>query len=84
MRDAGGAGHGRLRRLRRVVVRAGGTVALAGLLRRHRRRRCGREIAELGGRVLDGPQDTPHGRMVAAIDDQGAVFLLCQPTRSEN
>jgi len=35
-------------------------------------------VAELGGRVLDGPEDTPYGRILTAQDPFGAVFLLAQ------
>src|SRR6266566_503954 len=33
-------------------------------------------VTELGGRVIDGPIDTPQGPMLVASDPQGAVFAL--------
>ncbi|HEY7595585.1 MAG TPA: VOC family protein [Actinophytocola sp.] len=35
-------------------------------------------IAELGGRVLYPPTDTPYGRLASAADDQGAMFFVIQ------
>lgn len=36
-------------------------------------------IPDLGGTVVSPPTDTPHGRMVIAVDDQGAGFSLMAP-----
>lgn len=35
-------------------------------------------VAELGGRVLYPPTDTPYGRLASAADDQGAMFFVIQ------
>jgi hypothetical protein len=35
-------------------------------------------VAELGGRVLYPPTDTPYGRLASAADDQGALFFVIQ------
>jgi hypothetical protein len=35
-------------------------------------------VAELGGRVLFPPTDTPYGRLASAADDQGAMFFVIQ------
>lgn len=35
-------------------------------------------IAELGGRLLAGPGDTPYGRLATALDPRGAVFQVLQ------
>jgi len=35
-------------------------------------------VKELGGTVMEGPIDTPYGRMVFAVDPQGAMFRLLQ------
>lgn len=37
---------------------------------------------ELGGSVIDGPEDTPFGRMATLADDQGATFLVAGPTEA--
>jgi predicted enzyme related to lactoylglutathione lyase len=34
------------------------------------------KIAELGGRAVAPPFDTPYGRMAVVADDQGAVFAV--------
>lgn len=31
---------------------------------------------KLGGQVLDGPMDSPHGRLATVADDQGATFQI--------
>ena len=36
-------------------------------------------LTSLGGRLLDGPADTPFGRIATVTDDQGAMFQLLQP-----
>ena len=36
-------------------------------------------IGELGGSVLDGPVDSPYGRVATVSDPQGASFQLLQP-----
>jgi predicted enzyme related to lactoylglutathione lyase len=36
------------------------------------------KITELGGRVLDGPMDSPYGRVVTVTDPEGATFQLQQ------
>jgi predicted enzyme related to lactoylglutathione lyase len=38
------------------------------------------KVAELGGRVLEKPFDTPYGRMSAVADNFGASFCLLKPT----
>ncbi len=35
-----------------------------------------KRIAQLGGKVLNGPMDVPGGRIVMAVDPQGAFFAL--------
>ncbi|NNG19918.1 VOC family protein [Naumannella sp. ID2617S] len=35
-------------------------------------------INELGGRLLDGPEDTPFGRIATVADPQGAMFQIGQ------
>lgn len=37
------------------------------------------KVTELGGRVLGEPFDSPFGRQVRVMDDQGAAFLLIAP-----
>lgn len=32
-----------------------------------------------GGRVIDGPQDSPFGRVASVLDPAGATFQLNQP-----
>jgi predicted enzyme related to lactoylglutathione lyase len=34
------------------------------------------KVTELGGTVLQGPDDTPYGRLVACTDPTGAAFKL--------
>lgn len=34
------------------------------------------KVVELGGAVLDGPTDSPHGRVATVVDDQGAQFQI--------
>lgn len=36
-------------------------------------------IPQLGGKVLDGPEDSPYGRVATVADPQGAHFQLMQP-----
>lgn len=36
------------------------------------------KLAELGGRLLDGPQDSPYGRVATVADDQGAQFQMLE------
>ncbi|WP_349826995.1 VOC family protein [Brevibacterium litoralis] len=36
------------------------------------------KVTELGGRVADGPMDTPFGRIATVIDPEGATFQLNQ------
>jgi hypothetical protein len=36
----------------------------------------GARIAELGGQVMVGPMDVPGGRIVVAMDPQGAIFAI--------
>ena len=36
-------------------------------------------VADLGGAVLDGPTDTPYGRMATVADPAGATFKLRRP-----
>lgn len=36
-------------------------------------------LPELGGRVLDGPVDSPFGRIATVADPQGATFQLLEP-----
>ncbi|MFJ7210185.1 VOC family protein [Amycolatopsis sp. NPDC098790] len=36
-------------------------------------------VTELGGRVLDQPFDSPYGRQVRVLDDQGVAFLVIAP-----
>lgn len=36
-------------------------------------------VATLGGAVLDGPMDSPYGRLATVADPQGASFQLLQP-----
>jgi hypothetical protein len=40
------------------------------------------KVAELGGKVLAGPFDSPAGRMGVAQDPQGAVFSFIKPAPS--
>ena len=35
------------------------------------------KVAALGGKVTDGPEDSPFGRIVTVRDREGAVFQLC-------
>ncbi|MEU0789654.1 VOC family protein [Amycolatopsis sp. NPDC005961] len=37
------------------------------------------KVAELGGRALDRPFDSPYGRQVRVVDDQGVPFLIIAP-----
>ncbi|WP_333617878.1 VOC family protein [Dietzia sp.] len=34
------------------------------------------KVAELGGRITDGPQDSPYGRVMTAVDPEGVTFQL--------
>lgn len=36
------------------------------------------KLTSLGGRLLDGPTDTPFGRIATVTDDQGAMFQVMQ------
>ena len=36
-------------------------------------------IAELGGSVLEGAQDSPYGRLATVADPLGATFRVIQP-----
>lgn len=40
-------------------------------------------IAALGGTVLRGPEDTPYGRLTAALDPSGAAFSVMGPNTGE-
>lgn len=35
------------------------------------------KVAELGGRLLDGPVDSPFGRIATVADPEGATFQIC-------
>ncbi|MDN5910313.1 MAG: hypothetical protein L0H76_12055 [Brevibacterium sp.] len=35
-------------------------------------------MAELGGKALAGPEDSPYGRIVTVTDPEGATFQLQQ------
>lgn len=35
------------------------------------------KVASLGGKVTDGPEDSPFGRIVTVLDREGATFQLC-------
>ena len=35
-------------------------------------------VAELGGKVLAGPEDSPYGRIATVTDPEGATFQLQQ------
>jgi len=39
-----------------------------------------RTAQRLGGRVLNGPEDTPYGRFAVLADNQGAVFAVIDPS----
>lgn len=39
---------------------------------------------ELGGNVMHGPFDTPHGRVAVVADPYGAVFSVIQPPTAAN
>jgi len=34
------------------------------------------DVVRPGGSVVDGPVDTPHGRIATAVDPSGATFRL--------
>jgi uncharacterized protein len=36
-------------------------------------------ITELGGQIVEPPADTPHGRLVTAMDNQGVSFRVMAP-----
>ena len=40
-------------------------------------------VRENGGRVIDGPSDTPFGRMSHAADSTGAAFTFIQLPKEE-
>ncbi|MGR3931561.1 VOC family protein [Streptomyces sp. BRA346] len=40
-----------------------------------------RTAHRLGGRVLNGPEDTPYGRFAVLADNQGAVFAVIDTSR---
>lgn len=42
-----------------------------------------RTITSLGGSVLDGPMDTPFGRLATVADPAGATFQIAQMTEEE-
>ncbi len=39
-------------------------------------------VLRLGGRVHREPSDSPHGRLAAVVDDQGAHFTVIDPSRA--
>lgn len=39
-------------------------------------------VKELGGKLLDGPFDSPFGRIATVADPTGASFQLCAPSQS--
>ncbi|GAA4541173.1 VOC family protein [Amycolatopsis samaneae] len=39
------------------------------------------KVTELGGTVLAAPSDSPYGRTVPVVDDQGAAFRLIAPNQ---
>ena len=41
-----------------------------------------KQVAELGGTVLDGPEDSPFGRLATVKDPAGAEFQIIDPTRT--
>jgi hypothetical protein len=40
------------------------------------------KVAELGGRVVRPPSDTPYGRIGVVTDSDGAVFSVITPPAS--
>lgn len=40
-----------------------------------------RTVVELGGRVLEPPMDSPHGRVATVADPEGALFSVVQDPR---
>lgn len=38
-----------------------------------------RAVQALGGRLLDGPEDSPFGRIATIADPSGATFQICSP-----
>ncbi|CAI9401462.1 MULTISPECIES: VOC family protein [Aestuariimicrobium] len=38
-------------------------------------------LVPLGGRVVDGPMDSPFGRLATVADDQGAMFQIITPAQ---
>jgi hypothetical protein len=41
-----------------------------------------KRIAELGGKIANGPFDTPYGRMAVVSDPYGAVFTVMKPSQA--
>jgi predicted enzyme related to lactoylglutathione lyase len=39
-------------------------------------------VDKLGGRVTDGPMDSPYGRFAGVTDQQGASFAILDPSRT--
>ncbi|WP_040162010.1 VOC family protein [Nigerium massiliense] len=39
-------------------------------------------VQELGGRVLDGPEDSPFGRLATVADPAGAMFMIIDTERT--
>lgn len=37
------------------------------------------KVTELGGRIVDGPMDSPFGRVASAVDPEGGTFQIHQP-----
>lgn len=42
-----------------------------------------RTIEELGGKVTDGPQDSPFGRVITVRDPEGAYFQINAPAQAQ-
>ena len=67
-----GGHHGRLR-----LPAGRGSVQLAGLLQRGGRRRLDREgSCPRAPRCIDGPEDSPFGRLATLADPTGAIFKI--------
>lgn len=41
-----------------------------------------RRVEELGGKLLDGPDDSPFGRIATVADPQGATFQIAAPSEA--
>lgn len=39
-------------------------------------------VQELGGKLLDGPEDSPFGRLATVADPAGAMFQICAPSEA--